>query len=88
VSHRGDGRCPRQEAAGEAITRARRVHMVRHGQGPTAQTRDMVIVFAQGAYGISQMAEYSMLLGGSSKMYRQASALPEVLAKYGLTAHG
>jgi hypothetical protein len=95
VSHRGDGRCPRQSAAGEAITRAVRVHVVftllmfalatayplqgEHealGEAPLGwqrwrrqlreQTRDMVIVFAQGAYGIfhmAHMAECSMLWG-------------------------
>jgi hypothetical protein len=31
-------------------------------------------VFAQGTYGIFYMAEYYMLLGGSSKIYRQAPA--------------
>jgi len=63
--------------------------MVRHGQGTTAQTRDMVIVFAQCAYGISHMAEYSMLFGGKLKDVPPGiGTLPEVLAKYGLTAHG
>ena len=56
---------------------------------PREQTRDMVIVFAQGAYGIFHMAEYSMLLGGKLKDVPPGiGPLPEVLAKYRLTAHG
>jgi hypothetical protein len=53
------------------------------------QTRDMVIVSAEGAYGIFHMAEYSMLLGGKLKDVPPGiGTLPEVLAKYWLTAHG
>jgi Transposase DDE domain len=53
------------------------------------QTRDQVIVFAQGYYGIFHMAEYSMLLGAKLKDVPPGiGTLPEVLARYGLTAHG
>jgi hypothetical protein len=53
------------------------------------QTRDKVIVFAQGHYGIFHMAEYSMLLGAKLKdVPPEIGTLPEVLARYGLTAHG
>jgi hypothetical protein len=53
------------------------------------QTRDKVIVLAQGHSGILHMAEYSMLLGATLKDVPPGSGtLPEVLARYGLTAHG
>jgi hypothetical protein len=53
------------------------------------QTRDQVIVFAQGHYGIFHLAEYSMLLGAKLKDVPPGiGTLPEVLARYGLTAHG
>ena len=53
------------------------------------QTRDQVIVFAQGDYGIFHMAEYSMLLGAKLKDVPPGNgSLPEVLVRYGLTAHG
>lgn len=53
------------------------------------QTRDQVIVFAQGYYGIFHLAEYSLLLGVKLKDAPPGiGTLPEVLAKYGLPAHG
>ena len=53
------------------------------------QTRDQVIVFAQGHYGTFHMAEYSMLLAAKLKAVPPGSGtLPAVLARYGLTAHG
>jgi hypothetical protein len=53
------------------------------------QTRDQVIVFAQGHYGIFHLAEYSRLLGAKRKDVPPGiGTLPEVLARYGLTAHG
>ena len=53
------------------------------------QTRDKVIVYAQGHDGIFHMAEYSMLLGAKLKDVPPGiGTLPEVLARYGLTAHG
>ena len=51
------------------------------------QTRDQVIVFAQGYYGIFHLAEYSLLLGVKLKDVPPGiGTLPEVLARYGLTA--
>jgi hypothetical protein len=53
------------------------------------QTRDQVIVFAQGHDGIFHMAEYSLLWGAKRKDVPPGiGTLPEVLARYGLTAHG
>jgi Transposase DDE domain len=53
------------------------------------QTRDKVSVFAQGRYGIFHLAEYAILLGATLKDVPPGIAtLPEVLARYGLTAHG
>jgi Transposase DDE domain len=53
------------------------------------QTRDKVIVFTQGHYGIFHLAEYSMLLGARLKDVPPGiGTLSEVLARYGLTAHG
>jgi hypothetical protein len=53
------------------------------------QTRDKLIVFAQDNYGIFHLAEYSLLLGG--KIHDSPPGLgthQQILAKYGLTAHG
>jgi hypothetical protein len=53
------------------------------------QTRDQVIVFARGHYGIFHLAEYSMLLGAQLKDVPPGiGTLPEVLARYQVTAHG
>jgi hypothetical protein len=53
------------------------------------QTRDKVIVFAQGYYGIFHVAEYSLLLGARLKDVPPGiGTLPEILARYRLTAHG
>jgi hypothetical protein len=53
------------------------------------QSRDKVIVFAQGYYGIFHVAEYSLLLGAKLKdVPPEIGTLQEVMAKYGLTAHG
>jgi hypothetical protein len=53
------------------------------------QTRDKVIVFAQGRYGIFHRAEYSLLLGVKRKDRPPGvGTLQQVLAKYGLTTHG
>jgi hypothetical protein len=52
------------------------------------QTRDEVIVFVQGYYGIFHLAEYSLLLGAKLKDVPSAvGTRQEVLAKYGLTLH-
>ncbi len=53
------------------------------------QTRDQVLVCAQGYYGIFHMAEDSMLLGAKLKdVPPEIGTLPAVLARYGLTADG
>jgi hypothetical protein len=50
------------------------------------QTRDHVIVFAQGCYGIFHLAEYSLLLGVNLKDRPPGIGTHlEILAKYGLT---
>jgi hypothetical protein len=50
------------------------------------QTRDHVIVFAQGCYGIFHLAEYSLLLGVNIKDRPPGIGThPQILAKYGLT---
>jgi hypothetical protein len=52
------------------------------------QTRDHVIVFAQGCYGIFHMVEYSLLVGVNIKDRPPGiGTRPQILAKYGLTAH-
>jgi hypothetical protein len=52
------------------------------------QTRDYVIVFAQGCSGIFHMAEYSLLLGVQLKDRPPGiGSLEEILAKYWLAAH-
>jgi hypothetical protein len=51
------------------------------------QTRDQVIVFAQGTYGIFHLAEYSLLLGVKLKdVPPNIGSLRQVLAKYALPA--
>jgi hypothetical protein len=53
------------------------------------QTRDQVIVFAQGHYGIFPLAEYSLLLGVKRKdVPPEIGSRQQVLAKYGLPARG
>ena len=53
------------------------------------QTRDQVIVFAQGYYGLFHIAEYSLLLGVKLKDVPPAiGSRQQVLAKYGLPARG
>jgi hypothetical protein len=52
------------------------------------QTRDLVIVFAQGSYGIFHLAEYSLLVGGNLKDRPPGiGTRQQILAKYRLTAH-
>jgi uncharacterized RmlC-like cupin family protein len=54
-----------------------------------AQTRDQVIVFAQGYYGIFHLAEYSLLLGVQLKdVPSEIGSRQQVLAKYRLPARG
>jgi hypothetical protein len=53
------------------------------------QTRDKVIVFAQGYYGIFHLAEYSLLLGVRLKdIPPEIGSLQQALAKYGLPVRG
>jgi hypothetical protein len=53
------------------------------------QTREKVIVFAQGHYGIFHLAEYSLLLGVKLKdVPPDIGGRQQVLAKYGLPARG
>jgi hypothetical protein len=53
------------------------------------QTRDQIIVFAQGCYGIFHLAEFVLLVGVKLKdVPPSVGALQEVLAKYELTAQG
>jgi hypothetical protein len=75
--------CEREETEGEPVgwQRWRRQLL--------AQTRDHVIVFAQDCYGIFHMAEYSLLLGVKLKDVPPGiGGRQEILAKYGLAAHG
>jgi len=52
------------------------------------QTRDYVIVFAQGDYGIFHMAEYSLLLGAKLKDVPPGiGTLQDIMVKYELTGH-
>jgi Transposase DDE domain len=53
------------------------------------QTRDQVIVFTQGCYGIFHLAEYSLLVGVNIKDRPPGvGTRQQILAKYRLTAHG
>ena len=53
------------------------------------QTRDQVIVFTQGCYGIFHLAEYSLLVGVNMKDRPPGvGTRQQILAKYRLTAHG
>jgi hypothetical protein len=53
------------------------------------QTRDQVIVFAQGHYGIFHLAEYSLLVGVKLKdVPPEIGSRQQVLAKYRLPARG
>jgi hypothetical protein len=53
------------------------------------QTRDHVIVFAEGCYGIFHIAEYSLLMGVNIKDRPPGiGTRRQILAKYGLTTHG
>jgi hypothetical protein len=52
-------------------------------------TRDLVIVFAKGSYGIFHIAEYSLLLGVTIKDRPPGiGTQQQILAKYRITAHG
>ena len=52
-------------------------------------TRNLVIVFAQGIYGIFHLAEYSLLSGVKlNDVPPGIGTLPEILARYRLRAYG
>ena len=71
--------CEQEESGGEPVgwQRWRRQLL--------EQTRDHVIVFAQGYYGIFHLAEYSLLLGVNIQDPPPGiGTLPQILAKYGL----
>jgi hypothetical protein len=68
--------CEREATAGEAVGWQRWCRQV------LEQTRDKVIVFAQGHYGIFHLAEYSLLLGVKLKdVPPDIGSLQQVLAK-------
>jgi Transposase DDE domain len=75
--------CEREALGGEAVgwQRWRRQLL--------AQTREKVIVFAHGHYGIFHLAEYSLVWGVKLKdVPPEIGGRPQVLAKYGLPARG
>jgi hypothetical protein len=74
--------CEREARAGEPVgwQRWRRQLL--------EQTRDKVIVFAQGTYGIFHLAEYSLLVGVKLKDWPPGlGPRQDILTKYGLTSH-
>jgi hypothetical protein len=75
--------CEQEDTGGEPVGWQRwRRQLLEH-------TRDLVIVFAQDAYGIFHMAEYSLLVGVNSKDRPPGiGTRQQLLAKYRLTAHG
>ena len=75
--------CEREARGGEPVGWQRWRHQL------LEQTRDLVIVFAQGYYGIFHLAEYSLLLGVKLKdVPAEIDSLQQVLVKYGLTSRG
>jgi hypothetical protein len=69
--------CEREATAGEAVGWQRWRRQV------LEQTRDKVLVFAQGHYGIFHLAEYSLLLGMKLKdVPPDIGSLQQVLAKF------
>jgi hypothetical protein len=75
--------CEREARGGEPVGWQRWRHQL------LEQTRDLVIVFAQGYYGIFHLAEYSLLLGVKLKdVPAEIDSFQQVLVKYGLTSRG
>jgi len=75
--------CEREAIGGEPVGWQRWRRQLRE------QTRDKVIVFAEGHYGIFHLAEYSLLLGVTLKDIPPAiGSRQQVLAKYRLPAQG
>ena len=75
--------CEQEDTGGEPVGWQRwRRQLLEH-------TRDLVIVFAQDAYGIFHLAEYSLLVGVNIKDRPPGiGTRQQLLAKYRLTAHG
>jgi hypothetical protein len=75
--------CEQEDTGGEPVGWQRwRRQLLEH-------TRDLVIVFAQDAYGIFHRAEYSLLVGVNIKDRPPGiGTRQQLLAKYRLTAHG
>jgi hypothetical protein len=75
--------CEREAVGGESVGWQRWRRQLRE------QTRDQVIVFAEGHYGIFHLAEYSLLLGVKLKdIPPDLGSRQEILAKYRLPARG
>jgi len=75
--------CEREAIGGEPVGWQRWRRQLRE------QTRDKVIVFAEGHYGIFHLAEYSLLLGVKLKdIPPDIGSRQQVLAKYRLPARG
>jgi hypothetical protein len=75
--------CEQEDTGGEPVGGQRwRRRLLEH-------TRDLVIVFAQGYYGIFHIAEYSLLVGVNIKDRPPGiGTRQQILAKYRLTARG
>jgi hypothetical protein len=75
--------CEGEETGGEPVGRLRwQRQLLEH-------TRDQLIVFAQGTYGIFHMVEYSLLRGFNIKDRPPGLGTRRaILIKYGPTAHG
>ena len=75
--------CAREAIGGEHVGWQRWRRQLRE------QTRDKVLVFAEGHYGIFHLAEYSRLLGVKLKdIPPDIGSRQQVLAKYRLPARG
>jgi hypothetical protein len=75
--------CEQEETGGEPVGWQRwRRRLLEH-------TRDLVIVFAKGSYGIFHIAEYSLLLGVTIKDRPPSiGTRQQIMAKYRITTHG
>ena len=75
--------CEQEDTWGESVGRQRWRRRL------LERTRDLVIVFAQGYYGIFHIAEYSLLVGVNIKDRPPGiGTRQQILAKYRLTARG
>jgi hypothetical protein len=74
--------CAQEESGGEPVGWPRGRRQLQE------QTRDLVLVFAQAAYGIFPMTEDSLLLGVNIKDRPPGiGTRPQILATYGIAAH-